>query len=125
MEEGTVGDDRSCDGNENTAAYVSHKIDDPGDLIARFLGKSNISRGSNSDESEGNREHLKNSQPGSKTEGHTEREVGGGVIERTGEADKTERSHISRRKLAGGYSCQGHDYEQNKSSSRECLSGTG
>src|SRR5271154_3135893 len=125
VEERTVGDDRSSDGNEDTTANVANEVDDPRDLIARLFRKSDISRGGNSDEGERNREHLKNSQPGGKAEGHGEREVRGGVIERAGEADETECSQVSRRKLAGSYSCQGHNDEQGKSSACERLSGTG
>jgi hypothetical protein len=97
----------------------------PRDLIARLFRKSDISRGGDGDEGERNREHLKNSQPRGKTEGHGEREVRGGVIERAGEADETECGHVSRRKLAGSYSCQGHNDEQGKPSACERLSGTG
>src|ERR1700722_4723243 len=125
MEEGTVGDDRSSNGNENTAAYVANEVDDSGDLIARLFRKSDISRGGDSNEGERNREHLKNPQPGGKPEGHSEREVRGGVIERAGEADETECSHISCRKLAGSYSCQRHNDKQGKSSASERLSGAG
>src|SRR6266403_2724553 len=123
VEERTVGDDRSSDGNEDTAANVANEVDDPGDLIARLFRKSDISRGGDGDEGERNRKHLKNSQPGGKTEGHGEREVRGGVIERAGEADETECSHVSRRKPAGSYSCQGHNDEQGESSPRQRLSG--
>src|ERR1700679_1748712 len=96
MEERTARDDRSGRGDENTAADVSHKVDDPGDLVARFFGKADIGRRGNRDKREGNREHLKNSQPGCKAEGHVERKVRGRVIKREGEAGKAERSHISR-----------------------------
>src|SRR6266481_9684857 len=34
VEERTVGDDRSRDSNEDTAANVANEVDDPGDLIA-------------------------------------------------------------------------------------------
>ena len=125
VEERTVGDDCSGNGNEDAAANVANKVDDPRDLIARLFRKSDIGRGGDGDEGERNREHLKNSQPGGKTEGHGEREVRGGVIERAGEAGETECSHISRRKPAGSYSCQGHNDEQDESSARECLSGAG
>src|SRR5271168_3076710 len=74
VEERTVGDDRSSDGNEDTAANIANEVDDPGDLIARLFRKSDISRGGDGDEGERNREHLKNSQPGGKAEGHGERE---------------------------------------------------
>src|SRR5271163_766174 len=104
VEERTVGDDRSSDGNEDTAADVANEVDDPRDLIARLFRKSDISRGGDGDEGERNREHLKNSQPGGKAEGHGEREVRRGVIERAGEAGETKCSHVSRRKLAGSYS---------------------
>src|SRR6202042_2631496 len=52
-------------------------------------------------------------------------EVRGGVIERAGKADETKCSHVSRRKLAGSYSCQGHNDEQGESSACERLSGAG
>jgi hypothetical protein len=45
VEERTVSDDRSSDGNEDAAANVANEVDDPGDLIARLLRKSDISRG--------------------------------------------------------------------------------
>jgi hypothetical protein len=51
--------------------------------------------------------------------------VGRGVIEGAREACETECSHVSRRKPAGSYSCQGHNNEQGKSSACECLSGAG
>ena len=44
VEERTVGDDRSSDGNEDTAANVANEVDDSGDLVARFFWKSDISR---------------------------------------------------------------------------------
>src|ERR1700727_1885061 len=86
--ERTIGDDCPGNGNEDAAAYVSHKVDNPRDLIARFFRKSDIGRGGDSDERERNREHLQNSQPGGKTEGHGKREVRGRVIERAGETSK-------------------------------------
>src|SRR5271170_1960685 len=125
VEERTVGDDRSSDGDEDAAANVANEVDDSGDLIARLFRKSDISRVGDGDEGERNGEHLKNSQPGGKTEGHGEREVRGGVIERAGEAGETECSHVSRRKPAGSYSCQGHHDEQDESSTSERLSGPG
>jgi hypothetical protein len=125
VKERTVGDDRSSDGNEDTAANVANEVDDPRDLIARLFRKSDISRAGDGDEGERNREHLKNSQPGGKTEGHGEREVSGSVIERAGEAEETECSHVSRRKPTSSYSCQGHNDEQSKSSACERLSGAG
>ena len=123
VEERTVGDDRSSDGDEDTAANVANEVDDSGDLITRLFRKSDISRGGDGNESERNREHLKNSQPGGKTEGHGEREVRGGVIERAGEADETECSHVSRRKPACSYSCKGHNDEEGEPSAPQRLSG--
>ena len=40
MDERTIGDDRSSDGNEDTAANVANEVDDPGDLIVRLIRKS-------------------------------------------------------------------------------------
>src|SRR5580698_11120215 len=125
MDERTIGDDCSGGRDEDAAAYVANKVDDPGDLIARLFRKSNICRGGDGNEGERNREHLKNSQPRGKTKGHREREVRGGVIERAGEAGEAKRSHISRRKPAGSYSSEVHNDEQGKSPARECLPGAG
>src|SRR5258705_1579875 len=125
VEERTVGNDRSSNGDEDTAANVANEVDDPRDLSARLFWKSDISRGGDGDEGKRNREHLKNSQPRGKTEGHSEREMRGGVIERAGEADETECSHVPRRKPAGSYSCQGHNDEQGESSACERLAGAG
>src|SRR5271169_4718530 len=108
MEKRTVRDDRSGRCNENTAAYVANEVDDSRDLVTRFFWKSDICRSGNGDKREGNREHLKNSQPGCKTEGHVERKVRGSVIKRDGEASEAECSHISRWQLSCSYSCQGH-----------------
>src|SRR3984957_1404826 len=125
MEKRTVRDDGSGRGNENTAAYVANEVDDSRDLVARFFWKSDISRSGNGDKREGNREHLKNSQPGCKTEGHVERKVRRSVIKREGEAGEAECSHISRWQLTGSNTGYRHHDEEHKSSSCERLSGTG
>jgi hypothetical protein len=58
VEERTVGDDRSSDGNEDAAANVANEVDDPRDPIARLFRKSDISRCGDGDEGERNCEHL-------------------------------------------------------------------
>src|ERR1700723_8424 len=70
-----VGNDRSGDGDENAAANIADEIDNPRNLVTRFFRKSDIGRICDGDECERNRKHLKNSQPGSKTEGHSQSEV--------------------------------------------------
>src|ERR1700758_803562 len=125
MEERAVSDNGPGNGNEDAAAYVSYKVDDPGDLIARFFRKPDIGGGGNGDEGERDGKHLKNSQPGGKGEGHGKREVCGGVIECGGETSKAKRCHIPCRKPAGSHSSNGHNDEQGKSSAGERLSGTG
>jgi hypothetical protein len=40
VEKSAVRDNRPSNGDENAAAYVSYKFDDPRDLIARLFRKS-------------------------------------------------------------------------------------
>jgi hypothetical protein len=57
----TVGDDRSRDGNEDTASNVANEVDDSGDLVARLFWKPDIGRVGDGDKAERNWEHMKNS----------------------------------------------------------------